>query len=186
MLANRISMWSGMAGLLLLSACDGTSTGTRMQTLPLVANAGGGYGPVALQLVPDMSPLALNLKAKHSDDPTEVGKWNTYRATLLQSGEAVAEGEFHINHTGSPEAPMGAAYVTQTMLIVKLQQAGTYELRIVPVRPEQVTLSEVELELRSGVRDTASVGRSQPPEAVPAETPPSVTPPAPPPTQHAI
>ncbi|MEQ1663261.1 MAG: hypothetical protein ABL877_11255 [Thiobacillus sp.] len=172
--------------MLLLVACDGTSTGTRMQTLPLEANAGGGYGPVALQLAPEMSPVALNLKAKHSDDPTEVGKWNTYRATLSQNGETVAEGEFHINHTGSPEAPMGATYVTQTMLVAKLQQAGTYELRINPVRPEEVTLSEVELELRSGVRDAASVERSQLPEAMPAEPSPPVTPPAPSPTQHAI
>lgn len=135
-----------------LAGCEGTTTGQQDFQIPVAANADGGFGPVLIQLSPDMSPVAINLKAQHGDDPSEAGKWNSYQASLSRSGSVVASGVFNINHTGSPDAPMGATYVTQTMLKLMSPEAGEYELRITPIKPVEVALTHTEIEVRKNIQ----------------------------------
>lgn len=135
-----------------LAGCEGVVTGEREIVIPVTADDSGAYGPVTITLSPEMSPIAINLKAQHGDDPAEVGKWNTYHATLSRNGSVVVEGVFNINHTGTPDTPMGATYVTQTMLRVMSPEAGDYDLRIVPAKPLEIKLTHTEVEVRRNVR----------------------------------
>ncbi len=118
-----------------LMGCEGAVTGEREKVIPLTADESGAYGPAVITLSPDMSPIAINFKAQHGDDPAEIGKWNSYHATLSRNAAVVADAVFNINHTGTPDTPMGATYVTQTMFRVMSSEAGDYELRIVRRSP---------------------------------------------------
>jgi hypothetical protein len=63
-----------------------------------------------------MAPVAINFRARHGDDPAEVGKWNSYHAALSKDGLAVASGTFNINNTGTQDTPEGAPYLLRNML----------------------------------------------------------------------
>ncbi len=140
------------AACIALAGCDGIATGEQAGTIPLTANAAGGFEPVAIHLTPEMSPVAFNFRAEHGDDPAEVGKWNSYRATLSRDGQPVASSAFSVNHTGSPDAPAGAPYLVQNLFTAWPDTTGVYTLEIVPAGPLEVTLTRAEIELRRNVR----------------------------------
>ncbi len=145
-----------LAGMLAMAGCDEIATGEKAQSLAVSENDAGGYGPAALSLTPDMAPVALNFRAEHGDDPAEVGKWNSYRATLSLGGQEVAAGQFNINHTGTLDAPQGSPYLLKNMLTVHPAEAGEYELVITPTKPVEVKLSGTRIEVRRNVRDSGA------------------------------
>lgn len=146
--------------LIALGGCEGIMTGEEVETLPLTENSDGGYGPVTITLMPDMSPIALNFRAEHGSDPSELNHWNSYLATLSRDGREVAAGEFNINHTGSEDSPMGAPYIMRTMLTAWPEQPGDYTLTITPTKPVEVKLMRTQIELRRNVRNHDSNIRS--------------------------
>lgn len=137
---------------LVMSGCDGLTTGDKVQSIPVKENGTGGYGPVTLTLSPDMSPVAINFRAEHGDDPAEIGKWNAYRATLSKDGQDIATGQFNINHTGTLDSPQGSPYLLRNMLTAWPHEAGHYELNISPTKPVEVKLSDARVEVRRNVR----------------------------------
>ena len=141
-----------LTAVLAMAGCDGLTTGDKVQSIPVKENATGGYGPVTLDLSPDMAPVAINFRAEHGDDPAEIGKWNAYRATLSKDGQAIASGEFTINHTGTPDTPQGSPYLLRNMLTAWPREAGNYELAISPTKPVEVRLSDARVEVRRNVR----------------------------------
>jgi hypothetical protein len=141
-----------IAAALLLVGCDGATTGVLVESVAVEAQADGGYGPLRLQLAPDMSPLALNLRAEHDAVAHEIGKWNSYRATLNRAGATVASGDFNINNTATPDN-LNAPFAVQTMLIVRPAEGGEYELTIRPLRPVAVALRNVRVEVRRNVQE---------------------------------
>jgi hypothetical protein len=151
---DRWRTWLGAAcaAALLLMGCEGVMTGAAVESVALEADAAGGYKPVQLALTADMSPVALNLRAEHGSEPHEMGKWNRYRATLSRGGTAVASGEFNINNTATPEG-VTAPYAVQTMLITRIGESGEYELTIRPVKPVEVALKGVRVEVRRNVQE---------------------------------
>jgi hypothetical protein len=146
-----------VAALFIMTGCDGIVTGEHADTIPLSEQGDGSYGPVTLSLTPDMAPVAINFRAEHGDDPSEVGKWNAYRATLSQNGREVSTSVFNINHTGSPDAPAGSPYLVRTLMTLEPTGSGDYELSITPTKPVEVKLTGTQIEVRRNVRnaDTA-------------------------------
>lgn len=153
MFARRPVRFLSVAALLVaLGGCDGLMTGEEVETLPLTENSASGYEPVTITLTPEMSPVALNFRAEHGSDPSEVNRWNSYLATLSRDGREVASGQFNINHTGSEDAPMGASYIMRTMLTAWPEQAGEYTLTITPTKMVEVKLLRTQIEVRRNVR----------------------------------
>ena len=150
---KRVTVLLAVMGLW-LTGCDGLMTGEQVQTQALVLHEQDGYAPLVLNLSPDMSPVAINFRAEHGDDPAELGKWNSYHVTLSLHGAVMAENDFSINHSGSIDSPMGATYVAHTILRSNLTEAGAYTLRIVPIKPVEVTLTRAEIEVRRQVQNT--------------------------------
>lgn len=142
-----------VAAALVMAGCDEIVTGEKAQSLPVSENDAGGYGPILLTLTPEMAPVAINFRAQHGDDPAELGRWNTYRATLSKDGQEVAAGQFNINHTGTIDSPQGSPYLVHNMLTVQPSVAGDYELVITPTKPVEVKLSDTRVEVRRNVRD---------------------------------
>ena len=138
--------------VLAMTGCDEIVTGERAQSVDVSENDAGGYGPIFLALTPDMAPVAINFRAEHGDDPAEIGKWNSYLATLSMNGQKVAAGQFNINHTGSIDSPQGSPYLVQNMLAVHPGEAGDYTLSITPTKPVEVTLTGTRVEVRRNVR----------------------------------
>lgn len=151
---HRMKQWVALcAAGLALAGCEGVMTGSAVESVALEAEADGGYKPVRLALTAEMSPLALNFRSEHGSDPSEVGKWNRYRATLNRAGTTVASGEFNVNSTAVPEAGVTAPYAVRTMLITRIGESGEYELSIRPVKPVEVALKDVRVELRRNVQE---------------------------------
>jgi len=142
-----------LASVLAMTGCDEIVTGEKAQSVAVSENDAGGYGPILLALTPDMAPVAINFRAEHGDDPAELGKWNSYRATLSLDGQQVAAGQFNINHTGSIDSPQGSPYLIENMLTVYPAEAGDYELSITPTKPVEVKLTGTQVEVRRNVRD---------------------------------
>lgn len=143
-----------LAGALTITACEKIVTGEKAQSIAVSESDTGGYGPVTLSLTPDMAPVAINFRAEHGDDPAEVGKWNSFRATVSLDGQRVAAGQFNINHTGSIDSPQGSPYLIENMLTVYPAEAGDYELTITPTKPVEVKLSGTRVEVRRNVQDS--------------------------------
>ena len=143
--------------LFIMTGCDGIVTGEHAQTITLSEQPDGSYGPVTLSLTADMAPVAINFRAEHGDDPSEIGKWNAYRATLNQDGREIAASVFNINHTGSPDVPSGAPYLVQTLMTLESGGSGDYELRITPTKPVEVKLTDTQIEIRRNVRSGDAV-----------------------------
>lgn len=141
-----------LASMLAMTGCDQVVTGERAQSIDVSENDTGGYGPILLALTQDMAPVAINFRAEHGDDPAEIGKWNSYRATLSMDGQEVATGQFNVNHTGSIDSPQGSPYLVQNMLTVHPGEAGDYTLSITPTKPVEVTLTGTRVEVRRNVR----------------------------------
>jgi hypothetical protein len=158
MIATRdILLLPCLVAVFSLAGCDGLATGEHAQTLPISENSGGGYGPVALSLTPEMAPVAINFRAQQGDDPAEVGKWNSYRAVLSKDGHPIASAMFNINNTGTPDTPEGAPYILRNMLTVWPAEAGDYDLVISPTRPVEVRLMDTQVVIRRNVRGDANL-----------------------------
>lgn len=142
--------------VLSLAACDGIATGQKTMSVVATDNVMGGYGPMKLQLTPQMSPLALNMRAEHGINPADVGKWNAYIATLTFNGREVAASKFHINYTGSADGQPGAPSILQNMLTARITEAGDYELTIAPTKTNEVKLTNVKIEMRENVQGNAN------------------------------
>lgn len=151
---KRRGAWLGAAcaAALLLLGCEGVMTGAAVESVAVEAEADGGFKPLRLTLTAEMSPVALNLRAEHGSEPHEMGRWNRYRATLSRAGTAVASGEFNINNTATPDG-VTAPYAVQTMLITRIGESGEYELTIRPVKPVEVALKGVRVEVRRNVQE---------------------------------
>jgi len=135
-----------------LVACEGTVTGTKALTVPLQAEASGGFAPIKITLTPDMSPVALNFRAEQTLAPSEAGKWNRYAAVISQNGSVRAQGEFNFNYTGSGDTSQGSTEQTQTMMMFTLAESGEFDLAIKPVKPVDVTLKNARLEARKNIQ----------------------------------
>jgi hypothetical protein len=98
-----------------LAACEGVTTGTEIAKVQLQTAEGGGYAPVKLKLTTEMNPVAINFRADFSQNPSEFGKWNSYRAALSKDGSTVASRNININHpyqyqsSAKPRTGFGAA-----------------------------------------------------------------------------
>ncbi len=156
-MSHRISI----AGCLLLAAifvgCDGVATGEKVYSEAISESANGGYGPVKLSLTPQMSPVAVNLRAEQAINAADAGKWNTYLATLSFNGHEVAASKFNINYSGTADGQVGTPYALQNMLTAKIVEAGVYELTVVPVKPNQIKLTNVRIEMRRNVQGNANL-----------------------------
>ena len=141
-----------MAALSIMAGCDGIVTGEHAQTIPLSENADGGYGPIGFSLTSDMTPVAINFRTQHGDDPSELGKWNAYRATLSQDGREIASSQFNINHTGLPDVPSGAPSLVRTLMTLQPTGPGDYELSITPTKTVEVKLTGTQIEVRRNVQ----------------------------------
>jgi hypothetical protein len=153
MLSGRLAhrAWV-LAPLLLLAACDGLFSGTQVTRFALQSAPGGGFAPLRLTLGPEMNPVALNFSAEYTADPAQAGKWNSYVATLSYQGRPIATGAFNINSNATPDAPVGAVSVSQTMLLVDAAQTGDYELSITASGQARLTLANPNVELRRNIR----------------------------------
>jgi hypothetical protein len=70
MIANRSFLIPALlAAVLAMTACEEIFTGEAVQSMNVSENGEGGYGPVRLALTPEMSPVAINFRARHGDDP---------------------------------------------------------------------------------------------------------------------
>lgn len=153
---RNILMLPLLVTALALAGCEEIVTGQPVDVIAISANEAGEYGPVALTLTPDMAPVAINFRAEHGVDATEVGKWNTYHATLTQGGVIVATGQFHINYTGTHDSPQGAPYLVENVMTIHPGKAGEYELTIMPIRPVEIKLSGTQVEVRRNVQEGTS------------------------------
>ena len=143
-----------VAAALLAVGCEEIVTGEHVQSIEVAENDDGSYGPVNLTLTPDMAPVAINFRAEHGIDVTEVDKWNSYRATLTRNGTPVASGQFHVNYSGTADSPQGAPYLIMNMLTVQPRDAGDHELTVTPTKPVEVRLSHTQIEGRRNVQDS--------------------------------
>ena len=155
---TRLGLALACAAAVFLAACEGLFTGARESIHPLTQQQDGGFAPVRITLDPEMNPIAFNLKGATLDSPSEAGRWNAYRATLLSDGAAVATGQFNVNNTGTDQMPQGGAFAT-TMLIASVPRAGEYELRIELAQPKEITVESPQLEVRRNVQPAEPVGR---------------------------
>lgn len=142
-----------VAALSALTACEKFATGEEVQSVDVSENEDGGYGPVRLALTPEMSPVAINFHARHGDDPSELDKWNSYRANLSRNGQTVAVGLFNLNHTGTIDSPRGSTYLAQNMLTLNPREPGDYELVITPTKPIEVKFTDTQVEVRRNVQE---------------------------------
>lgn len=143
-----------VAAALLAAGCEEIVTGEHVQGVEVAENADGGYDPVTLTLAPEMAPVAINFRAEHGVDTSEVDKWNTYRATLARNGATVASGQFNVNYSGTVDSPQGAPYLIVHMLTVYPDESGDYQLTITPSKPVEVRLSRTRVEVRRNVQDS--------------------------------
>ena len=153
----RFSIAASMLLAAMLAGCDGVITGEKASSEAVTETANGGYGPIKLSLTPQMSPVAVNLRAEHGISATDAGKWNTYLATLRHNGREVAASKFNINYPGSVDGQPGAPYTLQNMLTAKIAEAGDYELTVVPVKPNDIKLINVRVEMRRNVEGNANL-----------------------------
>lgn len=149
--------WSAIGGaaisaLALLAGCEGTATGTKAESIPLVADSNGGFQAAKVKLTPDMSPVALNFRAEHGINAAEFGKWNRYEASLSQGGKVLRTGEFNFNYTGTADSQPGSASQVQTMMMFTFNETGEFDLTIKPIKPVEVAVSNAKLEVRKNIQ----------------------------------
>jgi hypothetical protein len=157
MIPTRRFLFAAIAiSLLTVAACDGVATGEKAQVIPVTENASGGYGPIAVTLTMEMSPVAMNFRAQHGTNPADVGKWNTYRASLKKGGQEIAGSQFNINYTGTNDGQVGASTILQNMLTARPGETGDYELTITPTKPVEVKLTNTQVEVRRNVAGNAN------------------------------
>lgn len=141
-----------VALLALFAGCEGTSTGTKGETINLQADGNGGFAAVKVKLTPDMSPVALNFRAEHGIDASQAGKWNRYEAAISQNGSVLRTGQFNFNYTGSADSQPGSNYQVQTMMMFTFNEAGEFDVVIKPVKAAEVTVQNAKLEVRKNIQ----------------------------------
>ena len=148
---RSVAVLGMLAGMLV--GCEGTTTGQQVASVDLQPADGGAYQPVKVNLSTDMNPVAFNFRADFSQDPSEFGKWNTYRAALTQNGTPVTSRNFNVNHPqtnaqGDAPPPSGTVH---TLFVTDLQGGGEFELTITPLQPVAITLKSPRVEVRKNV-----------------------------------
>jgi hypothetical protein len=143
-----------LAFITCLAGCEGVITGTEVARLPLLASDDGGYLPVKFDFAPDMSPVAVNFRADFSQNSDEFGKWNTYRTVLSKDGKVIVARSININHPVSnrDDSAPPPTQAIHTLFIFEVQSAGLYELKITPVNPVEITLSNARADARRNVQ----------------------------------
>ena len=141
----------------MLGACEGLFTGSREIIQPLNQAEDGGFTPVKVQLDPAMNPMAFNLRGETVPNIMESTRWNSYRATLTFAGATVTSADFNINNPGGHEQEHGGPFA-KTLFYVSVQQAGEYEIAIVPTKPKEITIQSPRLEVRKNVQPPADAG----------------------------
>jgi hypothetical protein len=152
---SAVAVLGLLAGL--LAGCEGVTTGTEIARIALQPAAGGergAYAPVKFNLSPEMNPVAFNLRADFTQEATEFGRWNSYRAVLTQNGATIATRNININHPqtdaqGNAPPPAGTVH---TLFYVDVQSSGEYELTITPSKPVEITLKEASADARRNVQ----------------------------------
>ena len=147
---------AALALAVLLAGCDAFLGGEEAARIPLQPAAEGGYAPLRILLRPQMNPVAFDFNADYAwGNRQEAGQWNEYRATLSAGGRVIHEQQFTVN---SPEPDNAAAgdspapnVLRRTMLRLDVPVEDEYELAVVPLRPEAVTLREAQVVLRINV-----------------------------------
>lgn len=151
-----LALFGALAGL--LAGCEGTTTGREVASATLQAAAErGAYEPARFNLSPDMNPLAVNFRADFTQEPSDFGKWNSYRAVLTLNGAMVATRNFNVNHPQSQSAGAGGdapppTSLVHTLFTTDLQQSGEYELTITPVQPTAITIRNARVDVRANVQ----------------------------------
>lgn len=159
--------WRGMAwlgGLGALAAalvgCEGTTTGKEVASVSLqAAEQRGAYQPAKFNLTTDMNPVAVNFRADFTQEATEFGKWNSYRAVLTHNGATVATRNFNVNHPQAQSAGAGGdapppTGTVHTLFITDIAANGEYDVVITPVQPTAITLKEARVDVRRNVQRT--------------------------------
>ena len=141
----------------LLTGCEGITTGTEIANIALQPAEGGvpgSYLPTQFTLTPEMNPVAFNLRAEFTQDPAESGKWNAYQVALTHNGAPVATRIVNINHpqtNAQGSAPPPSATI-HTLFYVDVQNSGEHELTITAAQPVAVTLREPRVDARRNVQ----------------------------------
>ncbi len=147
---RRRRWFAAVAAVLLLNACEGLIGGEELARVQLQVTA-TGYAPVALQLKPEMNPVAINLHADFGwGKSEEAGQWNTYRAELRRDGQVIASREVQVNSPEKPNVSAAAppSSLKQPLLHVDVPAEGEYEVLITATRAVAVTLNSPELVVR--------------------------------------
>jgi hypothetical protein len=149
--------WRGVAvlGLLAgLAGCEGTTSGREVANVELQPAAErGAYAPVKFNLTTEMNPVAVNFRGDFTQEPTDFGKWNSYKAVLTLNGSVVATRNFNVNHPqsnpqGDVPPPTG---LVQTLFTADLQANGDYELTITPLQAAAITIKNARVDVRGNV-----------------------------------
>lgn len=154
----------GMAWLGALAAalvgCEGTTTGQEVASVSLQAAAErGAYQPAKFNLATEMNPISVNFRADFTQEATEFGKWNSYRAVLTHNGATVATRNFTVNHPQAQSAGAGGdapppTGTVHTLFITDIPASGEYELVVAPAQPTAMTLKEARVDVRRNVQRT--------------------------------
>lgn len=149
-----LSVLGALAGVF-LAGCEGTITGREVANVELQPAAQrGAYEKVKLNFNTEMNPVAVNFRADFTQEATEFGKWNTYRAVLTHNGTPLATRNFNANHPQSNaqgDSPPPAGMV-QTLFIVDVPASGEYELTITPLDAVTITLKNARVDARANVQ----------------------------------
>lgn len=143
-----------------LAGCEGTTTGKEVASVSLQAAAErGAYQPAAFSLTTDMNPISVNFRADFTQEATEFGKWNSYRAVLTHNGATVETRNFNVNHPQAQSAGAGGdapppSGMVHTLFITDIPANGEYEVVITPVQPAAITLKEARVDVRRNVQRT--------------------------------
>lgn len=130
-----------------LAGCEGLVTGDQAVTHALTPNDDGSFGPVKLELTPEMNPVAVNFKGSTIAHPNESSRWNTYAARLSRDGTTIASANVTINNTGTRDNDHGGPFA-HTLFFVTVPEAGDYELTLDLARPKEITIEAPTIEIR--------------------------------------
>jgi len=149
-----LTVLAALAGSLV--GCEGTTTGREVAKVELQPAAErGAYQPVKFSLATDMNPIAINFRGDFTQEQTEFGRWNSYRAVLLYNGATVATTDFNLNHPQKQlqggDAPPPTSLV-HTLFIADLQTSGEYELVISMLQPAEITIKNAQIDVRAKVQ----------------------------------
>jgi hypothetical protein len=147
---------AALALAVLLAGCDAFLGGEAAARIPLQPAAEGGCAPLRILLQPQMNPVVFDFHAAFAwGNRQEAGQWNEYRATLSAGGRVIQAQQFTANSLEPDKSAGGDSpapnVLRRTMLRLDVPGEDEYELAIVPLGPEAVTLREPQVVLRINV-----------------------------------